>query len=170
MPNWVKNNVRFGTDKVLKECLDEKGHFDFNKVIPMPEVLKDENGLDKLTQEERLLFLKDNDGCDNWYDWSIRNWGCKWNANETIKIDNKTVSFQTPWSMPDPIFLEISRKYKTTVVVEYGDECIAENSGRVEYYDGEEMCYIEGDGEYVDKVWEVNEPDEGFSWKEGGDM
>ena len=43
MPNWVKNNVRFGTDKVLKECLDKDGNFDFNKVIPMPEVLKDKN-------------------------------------------------------------------------------------------------------------------------------
>ena len=46
MPNWVLNNVKFGTDKVLKECMTTKnGHadFDFEKILPMQDVLKDED-------------------------------------------------------------------------------------------------------------------------------
>ena len=48
MPNWVRNHVEFGTDKVLKDCIDEKGEFDFNKILPMPKVLE-EDGFDKMT-------------------------------------------------------------------------------------------------------------------------
>lgn len=157
MPNWVRNNVKFGTDKVIKECVikNENGveEFDFDKIIPMPKVLEEENGLDKLTLEERLIFLEENDNCDNWYDWNVHHWGTKWNSSETCVVNDKEVEFETAWSMPEPIFREISKKYNTTVEVEYADEGITENSGRVVYENGDEVYYEPGDGEFCKKIW-----------------
>lgn len=162
MPNWVRNHVKFGTDKVIKDCITNKrgvSEFDFDKVIPMPDVLNEDDGLDKMTMEERLLFLRENRNCDNWYDWCVEFWGTKWNANETIVLNDKEVWFDTAWSMPEPIFEEISRKYHTTVKVAYADEGIIENSGIVLYKDGEEVARSDGNKRLCAKIW--NWDDEG---------
>lgn len=164
MPNWVLNHVKFGTDKVLKDCIKEESgrtFFDFNKIIPMPSVLDDENkdAFDKMTVEEKLLFLKENDNCDNWYDWRIHFWGTKWNANDTSVINDYEVEFQTAWSMPEPILEEISKKYHTVVDVSYADEGIVENSGIVIYEDGVEIEYIPGDQKFYDDFWGWNSED-----------
>ena len=172
MPNWVLNNVKFGTDKVLKECMTTKnGHidFDFEKILPMPDVLKDEDEsgdkFEKLTQEEKLLFMRDNANCTDWYSWRLRFWGCKWNANDTYQTSDTEVSFQTPWSMPDEIYRAISKKYHTTVEVEYADESIEDNSGKAVYEDGVEVEYEQGDADFRDYLWGY-EPEK----EEGGDM
>lgn len=50
-----------------------------------------------------------------WYDWNIRNWGCKWDANDAelstdlAELDGQTHStlsyrFSTAWAVPQPIF------------------------------------------------------------------
>lgn len=159
MPNWVKNNVEFGSEEVIKKCMDDKNRdMDFNKIIPMPKILEDDEGLEKLSLEERLLFVEENEGCDNWYDWRINFWGCKWGASETYVVDKTHVTFQTPWSMPEKIFREISKKFNTRVVVEYADEGISENSGRVVYENGEEITYEPGDDGFYDRVWGSDTP------------
>lgn len=167
MPNWVRNHVEFGTDKVLKDCIDEKGEFDFNKILPMPKVLDEDGGFDKMTQEERLLFLKENDDCSDWYSWHIHFWGTKWNANETQVIDDYTVEFDTAWNMPEEVFKAISKKYNTTINVKYADENIGYNCGIVFYKNGEEEGYEnkEGDEKFADRLWGWGEQEE-----EGGDM
>lgn len=46
MPNWVKNIIKFkkkGNENLLKEILNDKGYFDFNKIIPMPKELEIES-------------------------------------------------------------------------------------------------------------------------------
>lgn len=158
MPNWVKNNVTFGTPKILKECVTERDgnvEFDFEKVIPTPDEFKEgnEDALDKMTLEERLLFLKENDGCEDWYSWRLRFWDTKWNASDTFIISDRQVEFCTAWSMPDAIYKELSKKYNTTILVEYADEGISENSGTVEYRDGYEVSYEPGDEKFRDRVW-----------------
>ena len=42
-------------------------------------------------------------GTDNWYDWAIRNWGCKWDASmsDSIEDDDYEFRFETPWSIPE---------------------------------------------------------------------
>ena len=42
-------------------------------------------------------------GAATWYGWSIRNWGTKWNAGETVILDRDTIQFDTAWSNPAPI-------------------------------------------------------------------
>lgn len=149
---------------------DENRDIDFNKIIPMPKILEDDSQeeFNKMTLEERLVFLKENDGCDDWYSWRIRFWGCKWGASETCVIDKTHVTFQTPWNMPEEIFKAISKKFNTTVVVEYADECISENSGRVVYENGKELSYEQGDDKFYDIVWGSDTPL--FGIQKGGNM
>lgn len=168
MPNWVRNNVEFGNKQVINDLINEHGEFDFNKIIPMPEILEDENKdkFDKMTQEERLLFLKDNDDCADWYSWRIHFWGCKWNASETVVHHENFVSFDTPWSMPEEVYVAISKKYQTTVRVEFADEVIAENSGVAVYENGKLVEYEQGDEDFCDKIWGWSDKEE----MEGGNM
>ena len=78
---------------------DDDSDFDFNNLIPMPQVLldvtigsttidgesvtewiTDENGKNiAVTEEERAEWLSKY-GAVNWYDWAIENWSVKWNA------------------------------------------------------------------------------------------
>ena len=45
-------------------------------------------------------------GAKTWYDWSNKNWGCKWNASSSYAPDKEdekggiTIEFDTPWSCP----------------------------------------------------------------------
>ena len=119
----------------------------------MPKALEEDDGLDKMTQEERLLFLRDNDNCSDWYSWHVHFWGTKWNSSETYVIDDYNVEFDTAWNMPEEIFREISKKYNTTVEVEYADEGIVENSGRTVYENGMLIEDEPGDEEFRNKVW-----------------
>lgn len=55
------------------------------------------------------LDLEQKYGYINWYDWSIANWGCKWNASSCDEIhtteDTVCFMFSTPWGTPN-VWLE----------------------------------------------------------------
>lgn len=77
-------------------------------------------------------------GCDTWYDWCCEYWGTKWNACE-VYVGNKSVSFQTAWSAPDPIFEALAYlcdKYNVTFEGEYADEDRGSNSGHISSENG----------------------------------
>jgi hypothetical protein len=69
-------------------------------------------GLDFSIQESIRRFKSY--GTDNWYDWSIANWGTKWDASE-VDIEWKTTSmsayFLTAWSPPEPIYEALVEKF-----------------------------------------------------------
>ena len=47
-------------------------------------------------------------GFDNWYDWRLANWGCKWNTDSPVleEFNNKLIYlFDTPWGPPPGIYL-----------------------------------------------------------------
>ena len=116
MPNWTYNNVQFvgkteDSVKKLKELLKSKDNdFDFNNVIPMPlaltETVSGSENAKPEWQKEQSEKLKKQHGFDNWYDWSIMNWGTKWNACDTNVELNKNVlnyTFDTAWDAPREI-------------------------------------------------------------------
>ena len=72
-------------------------------------------------------------GYKDWYDWSIANWGTKWNAT-TISVDDDTeaIEFDTAWSMPEPVFKAIAKH--TPLRVLYADEDLGNNCGMEDYY------------------------------------
>lgn len=72
-------------------------------------------------------------GYDTWYDWHCEHWGTKWNACK-VYIDNDCISFQTAWSVPDPIlekFAYICDEHNVTFEGEYADEDRGRNSGNI---------------------------------------
>jgi len=69
---------------------------------------KDEKMMEKLKQgisKNNLLneFIPRDDGNEQWHEWSIENWGTKWEVNiEKVKEQENDieVSFESAWSPP----------------------------------------------------------------------
>ncbi len=104
MPNWVYNNVTVvAADdtviaKVKAAVQGAETPFDFNRIIPRP------------AEEEQ-----------DWYNWNIANWGCKWGASD-VEVAEETHSqisyyFSTPWSSPTPVIETLSRQHPAATFV-----------------------------------------------------
>ena len=148
MPNWTSNRIRVeGEEADIRAFLDsvrsQDQIFDFNSIIPMPDLLKrtasgrctidgkdvtswyvipgseDVPQKDRLFTPEEEAALKDI-GYSNWYDWSIVNWGTKWNAchpaiafEGTMPSGQVEITFDTAWDAPIPVFRKIARTFPT---------------------------------------------------------
>lgn len=165
MPNWVKNQVRVrgkldafkkahfpGTDeqKVRKMLSDEEAQeFDFNTIIPMPKHIFQGD----LGEKERLKY-----GVNNWYDWSIQNWGTKWNACDIGIIESKKDSmyftFNTAWATPEPIYRKLAEMYPDLVFeIRFADEDIGRNCGVILIRDGKCEITMREDSDFANEVW-----------------
>lgn len=115
MPNWVMNSVSVkGTKKQIKKFKEthfEGKEFNFETIIPMPKTIFRGD----LSIEEVKKFGKEN--C--WYDWSIKNWGTKWNAcNCEIVDENDTellFNFDTAWAFPEPVMKKLCAMYPSMI-------------------------------------------------------
>ena len=97
-----------------------------------------------------------NYGADSWYDWSINNWGTKWNASNTYVINDNMVEFETAWSCPVNIFKELSKQFKgVEICVDFADEDIGSNCGEIIFLNGEIKEYfdMDGDSDFALDVW-----------------
>lgn len=100
MPNYVVNKLKItGRKEEILEALnfikaDEGFCIDFNKITPMPKWVYHGD----LGRKEEEKYGKEN--C--WYEWSIQNWGTKWNA---IRAKD-SYYFKLPPSNEDSIFFE----------------------------------------------------------------
>jgi hypothetical protein len=150
MPNWVSNCVsvtaesRAELDAFLEKAkgsqskiLDERGNeFHFGAFVhPTDEDLpyyKGEledakpEGWDELSSAEQMAHSLKFTG-RGWYDWNVTNWGTKWDACDTyIGRDgdlSASISFQTAWSPPEPIFRAIVEQFPNlTFDISYEEE------------------------------------------------
>ena len=137
MPNWCQNEVTVQADDRGKAeafvnfVRDGDNYFSLNKIIPMPEELKNTNSPTRIVTEEELaehikeqeanpspfvnnpITQETNDrwleqyGATNWYDWAYNNWDTKWDTDcEEVSIDDfggVEYNFDTAWSPPEPI-------------------------------------------------------------------
>ena len=137
MPNWVSNSVRVTGDKEeLKRFAEQAGrsytrkyqdiegkwyeaesnneHLSFwNFVRPDNSILDEYWGSERqdLSLEERLQHKT-----NHWYDWNIRNWGCKWDASDVYFEDwdgELAYDFETPWSYPEDVLVAMVAQYPT---------------------------------------------------------
>lgn len=165
MPNWCENILKVTGDlSKFKETLNKPNSdgeivpFSFHQTVPMPDNV-----------ERGLLPL--DAPYPNWYDWSNKNWGTKWDANDpTIRfIDPLSkykqisdeiieIEFSTAWSPPIKWLLQVSKafpmlrfnlKYFEIGMQFYGTtECylgqiVTDFQGKVECeYDEKQDCYI----------------------------
>jgi hypothetical protein len=134
MPNYVTNQVRASKEVIDSMIQTEPGHgwenaVDFNLIIPTPDNIFQGN----LGTKERELY-----GENNWYDWNTKNWGTKWNAGDTTRPSEKSVYFETAWERPEPVFLELSRKFpKEKILIRFADESFDRYSGSYYLLNGE---------------------------------
>ena len=126
MPNHITNQLTVVHKKdgskvmhidepKLRDLLES---FSLDKVIPMPEELKG--------------TTSPSDG-PNWYDWSVDNWGTKWdvylsygiiaNEDETIDLFSTDGKFFTAWAPPIPVIRKLQKDYPDyEFTLEYVDE------------------------------------------------
>ena len=81
-------------------------------------------------------------GCPTWYEWSISNWGTKWNAYGYVAgtdySENDGLWFQSAWSAPHPILQKLSEMYPDiTLIHEWADEDLGSNCGTRTYLGGD---------------------------------
>lgn len=162
MPNHVRNELYFNCedrsiiDNLMNQIKGDETEIDFEKIIPMPsDIYRGNLGL----EEEKLYKGR------NWYDWSIKNWGTKWNAYETEKEYN-SVSFLTAWSAPIRVIEKLSSMFPSVTITHYfADEDIGYNCGRIVYKDGKIVAITdqadgsEEDVKFACDIW-------GYSYEE----
>lgn len=133
---------------IFAEQPDEESRVDFEKILPMPELLRHTSSggqrfkdpltgeevsvrtwySNRDTKEERMFTPEEEKqlkelGASSWYDWSCNNWGTKWNAYDTRIRDDESVQFDTAWSPPSPWLEALAAKYPEVVFeVSYIDE------------------------------------------------
>lgn len=114
MPNWCLNRATFTHDdpeQITRLINAAKVGKLFNEFLPMPPELLEEAPVGDDYQERSAAIAQRNQeqfGYTSWYDWSIANWGTKWDISEvdedwmTKSEDGKTVSlsFDTAWAPP----------------------------------------------------------------------
>ena len=147
---------------------------------PMPKPIICQNG----TAEKRKALM-DEFGVDNWHDWSLQNWGCKWDCNSSeseYQTDGETyfsLSFSSAWSPPNEAIINISKMYpKLTFVMTYMEQgnwfagkLTANNGeyedlvGEPEYQDDEGIVYT-----LNDDVFSNTENDTTYNFDDGFDV
>ena len=136
MPNWCRNTVIIeGPKRKINEFINkvttigetpvETNHFDFEKILPVPEDLnvekssvgdlglkmltrpndEDTERFEKMDSEYKARAIKlgsiyrkniEKHGCLTWYEWCCNNWGTKWNSSAT---EEWTISENFPGCM-----------------------------------------------------------------------
>lgn len=139
---------------------------DFNTFAPMPNELRNTTSPTRIIsqedydkQEERIAKdeltdieksfgvsrgltkrisaeYEDKFGADNWYDWSLNNWGTKWNAYDQSDNGDEIV-FCTAWSTPVNAMQLLSAKYpEIEFRIQYADEDFGHNVGEYHLMNG----------------------------------
>jgi len=69
-------------------------------------------------------------GIPNWYEWSIKYWGTKWNSYSFQQTDWNIFTFETAWSTPKPILKKLIELHPDVMfIITYADEDIGSNCG-----------------------------------------
>lgn len=186
---------------------EEEQYIDFHKIAPIPKELEGtvspmriisqeeydiqekKIATDDLTENERNWGIsrgltqaladeyKEKFGHCDWYGWQTSNWGTKWNAYDQYEVDENCIEFNTAWSTPYALLVNLSELFpQVTFEVEYADEDFGYNVGRYVLLNGEieeenipdggtyeaiEMAMdIKGDDEYYLGTWLVDDADE----------
>jgi hypothetical protein len=135
MPNHITNILTIHgadeqVDRVLEFIKNDElgvGTIDFNKITPMPPWVFQGN----LGREEEEKYGEEN--C--WYDWSIKNWGTKWNAyhqlHDRSSAEDGVVYFDTAWSGVPELMSKLARIFPdVTFYYEFADEDFGNNVGQ----------------------------------------
>lgn len=126
MPNWCDNYVEI---KAPKKILDEI------------EGIVDENRNDEKRETGLLHYLKPmpKEEKENWYQWSVDNWGTKWDVTQFYGVNRKddtlSFSFSSAWGPPEDAFAHFYNNNEDVSI-------------NLKYYEpGMDFCGIWNDGD-----------------------
>ena len=139
MPNWTENNVTIKSkskthlDMLVERLKSEDNVFDFNNVVPMPKEIDPHK---PLGNEDRKN--------PNWYDWSVENWGTKWNSVDAVveRISDTEIDyfFLTAWCPPVEIYLALVNRFNKFGNHEFEWTCLDEDERDTPY----SLCESDG--------------------------
>jgi hypothetical protein len=152
MANHITNVIIFEDDisdeklhEILETIKDDEigiGSFDFNKLIPMPKELNIEGDGCPILDEQAYNNLEKY-GHTDWYNWSVENWGTKWNSYGYDSVPKYqegelSICFLTAWSRVDPILIALSERFPDVGIgYMWADDDIGSNVGFLQYDNGE---------------------------------
>lgn len=103
----------------------------------MDYIEKEQPDVNFIEYGKQLHDLHDKYGYHDWYEWSINNWGVKWNACEAKREENE-ITFYTPWDGVPNLMLEVSQKFPDIKMdYEYADEDYGANLAKYIFSAGE---------------------------------
>lgn len=152
MPESLLINIHSGVEMAVKNALQMKPHE--NGLIAALEIANRKNTKSPLVfnDEEWSLFIQ----CLNnvkkygyiyWYDWSVENWGTKWNAYDQKRESDNTIIFETAWCGVVGLIQSLSAKFPDVkFYYEYSDEDTGNNCGLGYIKDGVSEVKILKDG------------------------
>ena len=130
MPNWCSNHLEISGNKEVIEKIKKGIHNNdglFKLFYPVPEELNYTVGYPPSKTDEQIAELVKKYGATDWYDWSLKNWGCKWDARD-IEIEESGddnllyLIFDTPWSPPIDFYTKLANEYKVEITATYTEE------------------------------------------------
>lgn len=169
-PEELINTISPNPRPIIKEVIDEKGNkvevkiyrdtineFEIKTALSEgrkpPRPISCNNATPEMCDNLLLKY-----GRTNWYDWQLHNWGTKWDAcDPNYDYETKTLDFQTAWSSPEKIILEMSKMFPDLSFDGYfADEDIGSNSGTIDngvlnWAEGEEALSI------AKELWGIEE-------------
>jgi hypothetical protein len=180
MPNHVINiltieasNKQEIINAIRGEEFDQ--YIDFNKIIPMPEELKETTSPVRIVSEseskkgkgitqEMHDELIEKYGHADWYSWSNANWGTKWNAYDQSSDDDGEIIFQTAWNTPLFVMKKLSEQFPNARFnVRYADEDLGYNCGDYTLIGGEiSGCELSDDEakNLAHDIWGIEEEED----------
>lgn len=153
MPNWCSNTVLIQGEpeeigKLLMFVEQDSNPFAFNKIIVMPPQLRDQSS--PVREDDVAKDNVDKYGAKDWYDWSVKNWGTKWDSNSTQIIYDRTtpmmpgdrtvrIEFETAWSPPMPVYEALAKMFpNTNIFASYNEDGVG-FSGYIMYKGGKSV-------------------------------
>ena len=154
MPNWCNNTITIqGPTDTLKPLWDEAQSTGLlNAIKPMPKMLEDTTSPTPTDKVQPVV-----DGYDNWYDWRVANWGCKWDVDvdglEYVDNGDGTASiagwFDSPWGPPIEAYNTFCDDMANCSLEAFYEEGGMDFAG---HYDNGADDYIEGISDYAREV------------------
>lgn len=127
------------------------------------DIIKEEWELGKIAWQNIRQY-----GSPTWYEWSVANWGTKWNAygydEYTDYSGCKELTFETAWSAPHPILKKLSELFSNiSFKHQWADEDIGMNCGERSYLGGEITDWFIPEGiqatEFALEIWGYEPPE-----------
>lgn len=137
-------------EDLLRSYSGEQPHFDENPVFKSKE---DVFAYGKKALDNYLVY-----GYLDWYDWSLANWGTKWNACDCY-VGESEIEFATAWNNVATLMAVLSEQHPNyEFYYEYADEDIGCQVGNIRLKGGEVLnssVYEDGSKEAYEQAFRI---------------